>query len=84
MRKLLRAQRTAAKAEQPNEAALVLDVAAQVRRWADETYPCVSKGRSDWGGSAGSSEEGRRAGKSIHVHSGVSTRAARAAITTSK
>ena len=84
VRALLLAQRKAAKVEQPDEAALVLDVAAQVQRWADETYPCKSRGRSGWGGSAGSSEEGRQAGKSIHVHSGVSTRAARAAITTSK
>lgn len=78
---LLWQQRKAAEAEQPDEAALVLDVAAQVQRWADETYPCTRRARSGWGGSAGSSEEGRRAGASIHVHSGVRTSSPRAAIT---
>ena len=84
VRALLLAQRKAAEVDQPDEAALVLDVAAQVRRWASETHPTKSRARSGWGGSTGSSAEGRQAGKSIHVHSGVSTRAARAAITTSK
>ena len=84
VRALLLEQSRAARTAQPDEAALVLDVAAQVRRWVDGTYPCKSKGNRSWGGSSGSSAEGRRAGESIHIHSGVSTRAARAAITTSK
>ncbi len=78
---LLWQQRKAAEVEQPDEAALVLDVAAQVQRWANETYPCKSRGNRSWGGTAGSSEEGRKAGASIHVHSGVRTSSPRAAIT---
>jgi len=84
VRSLLLEQSRAARTAQPDEAAIVLDVAAQVQRWVDEQFPSRGRSPRSWGGSSGSSAEGRRAGESIHVHSGVSTRAARAAITTSK